>query len=178
MCNNIKVTKTNAPIVKNERERAIELHDDFVFEFDKTLEQLKEIYPRHSRVKKDADLTENVFKMAIYTVLLNMLKQMQIDSTLLSISEFHSKYVPNLPILYRYDFTSDEFKKIIDDSYLNARDKKIAYKYFVEKKSADAVYNELDESGEISDKKTINNNLEKINNTLLIKACRFNKKIN
>ena len=118
----------------NEKAKVVEIKKDFEEEFERTLKQLVENYPRYSRVKKDENLSENVFEITIYTVLLNMLKHMQIDSTLLSISEFHAKYVPNLPILYRDDFTTEEFKEIIDSSYLKERDKKIAYKYFIEKK--------------------------------------------
>lgn len=159
----------------NEKTKVVEIKKGFEEEFERTLKQLVEIYPRYSRVKKDENLSENVFEITIYTVLLNMLKHMQIDSTLLSISEFHAKYVPNLPILYRDDFTTEEFKEIIDSSYLKERDKKIAYKYFIEKKSTGDIYNESDDIG---DKKTINNNLDTINNTLLIRACRYNKKNN
>jgi hypothetical protein len=159
----------------NEKIKAVEIKDDFSLEFDKTLRQLKETYPRVSRVKKDDNLSDNVFQITIYTILLNMLKQIQIDSTLLSISEFHSKYVPNLPILYRDDFTCDEFKEIIESSYLKDRDKEIAYKFFVEKKSINDIYAEM---VEIEDKKTISKNLEPINEALLYKACRYNKKNN
>ena len=158
----------------NEKVKAVEIKDDFNLELEKTLNQLKENYPRVSRVKKNENLSENVFQITIYTILLNMLKQVQIDSTLLSISEFHSKYVPNLPILYRDDFTCDEFKEIIDTSYLKDRDKKIAYMFFVESKNISEIYAEM---SEIEDKKTINNNLEPINDALLYKACRYNKKI-
>ena len=158
----------------NEKIKAVEIKDDFHLELEKTLNQLKENYPRVSRVKKNENLSDNVFQITIYTILLNMLKQVQIDSTLLSISEFHSKYVPNLPILYRDDFTCDEFKEIIDTSYLKDRDKKIAYMFFVESKNISEIYAEM---SEIEDKKTINNNLEPINDALLYKACRYNKKI-
>ena len=159
----------------NEKIKVVEIKDDFSIEFDKTLKQLKESYPRVSRVKKDDNLSDNVFQITIYTILLNMLKQVQIDSTLLSISEFHAKYVPNLPILYRDDFTCEEFKEIIDTSYLKDRDKEIAYKFFVEKKSINDIYAEM---VEIEDKKTISKNLEPINEALLYKACRYNKKNN
>ena len=159
----------------NEKVKAVEIKCDFEAEFEKTLKQLMETYPRVSRVKKDEKLTEDVFTITIYTILNNMLKQIQIDSSLLTISEFHSKYVPNLPILYRDDFSTSEFKEIIESSYLKERDKKIAYKYFIERKSTTDVFMELDE---IDDKKTVNNNLENINNALLIRACRFNKKNN
>lgn len=159
----------------NEKNKVVEIKTDFADELQKTLKQLIEVYPRVSRVKKDDNLSSNVFEITIYTVLLNMLKQMQIDSTLLTISEFHAKYVPNLPILYRDDFSTEEFKEIIESSYLKDRDKKIAYKYFIEKKSTGDIYNESDDIG---DKKTINNNLDAINNTLLIRACRYNKKNN
>lgn len=159
----------------NEKIKAVEIKDDFSLEFDKTLRQLKETYPRISRVKKDDNLSDNVFQITIYTILLNMLKQVQIDSTLLSISEFHKKYVPNLPILYRDDFSCEEFKEIIYTSYLKDRDKEIAYKFFVEKKSINDIYAEM---VEIEDKKTISKNLEPINEALLYKACRYNKKNN
>lgn len=159
----------------NEKVKAVEIKKDFDEEYSRTLKMLMETYPRVSRVKKDENLTEDVFTITIYTILNNMLKQIQIDSTLLSISEFHSKYVPNLPILYRDDFSTNEFKEIIESSYLKDRDKKIAYKYFIEKKSTTDVFMELDE---IDDKKTVNNNLETINNALLIRACRYNKKNN
>ena len=106
----------------------------------------------------------------------NVLKELQIDSTKLTIKEFHKKYVPNLPILYRYDFSSEEFKRIIEHSYLCDRDKKIAYKFFVEKKKPSEIHNEM--SQDIGDKKTIDNNLESINNVLLHVACVYNKENN
>ena len=156
-----------------EKEKAQELRDDLTTEFNKTLEMLVDMYPRVSRVKKQEDLSENVFKTVIYSVLLNTLRELQYDSTKLTMREFHKKYVPNLPILYRCDFTCDEFKKIIDDSYLKARDKNIAYKFFVEKKNNNEVYDEM--SNEISDKKTVSNNLDDINEALLYRACIYNK---
>ena len=147
----------------DEQMKAIESYDDFELEYNKTLELLMEMYPRHSRVKKDEKLTENVFRIVINSILSNVLKELQIDSTKLTIKEFHKKYVPNLPILYRYDFSSEDFKKIIDHSYLCDRDKKIAYKEM---------------SQDIGDKKTIDNNLESINNVLLHVACVYNKENN
>lgn len=156
----------------DENKRACELHDDLTLEYDKTLELLCDTYPRVSRVKKDESLTENVFKMVIATVLIDALRKLQSDSVKLTMNEFHKKYVPNLPILYRCDFTCDEFKKIIDDSYLKARDKNIAYKFFVERKTSNDIYAELDDIG---DKKTIDSNLKKINDALLYRACIFNK---
>ena len=84
------------------------------------------------------------------------------------------KYVPNLPILYRDDFTCDEFKEIIESSYLKEKDKQIAYKYFVERKSTGDIYAELDDL----DRKTISSHLDDINNALLYRACRYNKKNN
>lgn len=155
-----------------EKEKAAEIYDDFILEYEKTIEMLVDTYPRVSRVKKDKDLSENVFKIVIYSVLLNTLKQLQIDSTKLSLNEFHTKYVPNLPILYRGDFTCNEFAEIIEETYLKERDKKIAYKYFVEKKSVSDIYSELKD---VSDQKTINNNLETINDALLHRACIYNK---
>jgi len=158
----------------NEKVKVNQIKEDFELEFNKTLKDLIEIYPRVSRVKKYEGLSENVFKIVIYTILLNNLKQIQIDANNLSIKEFHTKYVPNLPILYRGDFTCDESKKIIDETYLKDRDKTIAYKFFVEKKNAIDIFVEMPEIG---DKKTINNNLEDINNALLYRACIYNKEI-
>ena len=97
----------------NEKQKVIDIKQDFNEELEKTLKTLCETYPRISRVKKDDDLTENVFKIVIDTILINVLKQLQIDSGNLSINEFHAKYIPNLPILYRWDFTCEEFKEII-----------------------------------------------------------------
>lgn len=157
----------------DERTKAIEIQNEFEVELKKTLDQLIETYPRVSRVKRDEDLTDNVFKITLYTILLNSLKQVQLDSNLLSIKEFHTKYVPNLPILYRGDFTSDEFKEIIDSTYLKQRDKKIAHKFYVERKTIQEIYDEM--LSEVGDKKTINNNLEAINNSVLHRACIYNK---
>lgn len=157
----------------DEKIKAVEIKNEFESEFSKTLKMLMDNYPRVSRIKKDNDLTENVFKITIFTILLDVLKQIQIDCNHLTIHEFHSKYVPNLPILYRWDFTCEEFKEIIESTYLKERDKKIAYKFFVEKKNITDIYTELPE---IEDKKTINNNLEAINNALLHRACIYNRK--
>jgi hypothetical protein len=156
----------------DEKIKAKELENDFNLVFEKTLTQLKRTYPRVSRVKKDGDLDDNVFKIVLYTILLKSLREVQIDAIGLSINEFHTKYVPNLPILYRGDFTCGEFAKIIEETYLKTRDKQIAYKYFVEKKTPGEIFIEMPEIG---DQKTINNNLENINNALLYRACIFNK---
>lgn len=156
----------------NEKTKAVDMQNEFESEFKKTLKLLMDNYPRVSRVKKDENLTENVFRIVINTILIDILKQLQIDSNHLTINEFHTKYVPNLPILYRGDFTSEEFKEIINSTYLKERDKKIAHKFFVEKKSVSDIYAELTE---IDDRKTINNNLETINDALLHRACKYNK---
>lgn len=156
----------------NEKLKAEGIKKEFEVEFNKTLDLLSENYPRVSRVKKDDDLTKNVFNITIYTILINALKQMQIDGTQMTVKEFHNKYVPNLPILYRWDFTCEEFKEIIDSTYLNARDKKIAQKYFIDKKSITEIYEELTE---VDDRKTIANNLDAINDTLLHRASIYNK---
>ena len=157
----------------NEREKAVELQNEFEVELKKTLVQLIETYPRVSRVKKEEDLTDNVFKITLYTILLNSLKQVQLDCNMMSVKEFHTKYVPNLPILYRGDFTTEEFKEIIDSTYLKLRDKKIAHKFYVERKTIQEIYDEM--LSEVVDKKTINNNLETINNSVLHRACIYNK---
>lgn len=157
----------------NEREKAVEIQNEFEVELKKTLDQLIETYPRVSRVKKEEDLTDNVFKITLYTILLNSLKQVQLDCNMMSVKEFHTKYVPNLPILYRGDFTTDEFKEIIDSTYLKSRDKKIAHKFYVERKTIQEIYDEM--LSEVGDKKTINNNLETINNSVLHRACIYNK---
>ena len=155
----------------DEKKKAEELKVKFHQEFDKTLEQLVDTYPRHSRVKTSKTLTEDVFRIVINMILLNTLREVQIDTSKLTIKEFHRKYTPNLPILYRYDFSSEDFTKIIEHSYLEDRDKKIALEYFIKKKSHDGVYNEVTEVG---NKKTIGNNIKPINDILLDRACDFN----
>lgn len=59
---------------------------------------------------------------------------------------------------------------MIDDSYLTARDKNIAYKFFVEKKNSNEIYIEVE-----VDKKTVDGNLPEINEALLYRACIYNK---
>lgn len=167
--------KTKSKDKNVELERAVELEDDFRLEFEKALELLCNTYPRVSRVKKYDDLTENSFKIVIYTVLLNSLRDIQQDSSKMTMREFHKKYVPNLPILFRCDFTGEEFSQIIKDSYLKQRDKNIAYKFFVEKKNTNEVHAELENDGEVGDKKTVDNNLDTINDALLYRACIYNK---
>ena len=156
----------------NEKEKLVETRQELTIELERTLKALCDNYPRVSRVKKNENLTEDVFRIVLDAVLIDVLKQLQLDSNHMSIHEFHSKYVPNLPILYRCDFTCDEFKSIIDSSYLQDRDKQIAYKFFVEKKNSKNVY---DEMLEIGDKKTVSNNLDNINDILLHQACIYNK---
>lgn len=161
----------------DEIKKSLEMKAQFKQEFDKTLEQLVDTYPRHSRVKKSKTLTEDVFKIVIDLILLNTLKEIQIDANKLTFKEFHRKYVPNLPILYRYDFSSEDFTRIIEHSYLSERDKQIAFKYFIEKKSRNEVHSELNDKGieDVGDKKTVNNNINPINDILLDRACDFNK---
>lgn len=156
----------------NDTDKSTEIKKEFNKEFAKTLKQLKNIYPRVSRVKKNKNLSEEDFTITIYSILLNILRQVQIDSTLLTFNEFHAKYVPNLPILYRDDFSCQEFKEIIDSTYMKERDKQIAHKYFVDKKNTQEVFDEL---LEIGNKKTVDNNLDAINDALLLKACKYNK---
>ena len=156
--------------------KAKELEEDFKKELTKTLECLCDAYPRVSRVKEYKDLTENDFKMVVFTVLLNNLRELQYDSTKINMRDFHRKYTPNLQILYRCDFTGDEFLKIIDDSYLTPCDKAIARKFFIEKKTRNEVHSDEDINKEIGDIKTVNTHLaEEINNALLYRACIYNK---
>ena len=155
----------------DEKKKVVELKKQVEEEFQNTLNQLIDTYPRHSRVKTSDTLSEEVFNIVIDMILLNKLKEIQIDANKLTFKEFHRKYVPNLPILYRYDFSSEDFTKIIEHSYLEERDKKIALEYFIKKKSHDGVYKEVNEVG---NKKTIGNNIKPINDILLDRACDFN----
>lgn len=93
----------------DEKSRATELKLDFEVELNKTINQLTDMYPRVSRVKTNPKLSNDVFETAIYTALLNTLRELQLDSNKLTMREFHYKYTSNLPILYRCDFTCDEY---------------------------------------------------------------------
>lgn len=155
----------------NEVMKAIETYEDFELEYNKTLEELSKAYPRYSRVKKNENLTEDVFRIVINSVLLNVLKEMQIDGIKLTIKEFHRKYVPNLPILYRYDFSTEDYRTIIEHSYLSDRDKQIALKFFIEKKSQSGVHNDM--ANDCS-KNTVDSSIEPINDIILDMACKFN----
>lgn len=159
-----------------EYKRAIELEDDFRLEFEKALELLCNMYPRVSRIKKYSNLTDSDFRMVIYSVLLDTLREIQQDSTKMEFRDFHRKYTPNLKILYRCDFTGSEFSQIIDDSYLTPCDKEIARLFFIEKKNPNEVHAKIETKGEIGDIKTVNSHLAKeINNALLYRACIYNK---
>lgn len=155
----------------NEKIKLIASKEDFENELNNTLKILSNNYPRISRTNKNQNLTTDLFTIVIYNILTNTLNKLQVDCNNLSINEFHAKYTPNLPILYRDDFTTSEAISIVNAAFLKERDKKIAHKFFVEKKNITDIYIELPE---IDDKKTINNNLESINRSLLLTACKYN----
>ncbi len=78
-------------------------------------------------------------------------------------------------VLKENDFSSEDFKKIIEHSYLCDRDKKTALLYFIDKKNQNEVWAEM---RDIENKKTVNNNISPINDILLDRACEYNNEKN
>ncbi len=87
------------------------------------------------------------------------------ESSSLSFVQFFSKYLSDESLLTSDDFIASEIEKIIQETPLSDRDKKIARLRYIEKKSED----EIAEIIQI-DKKTVHNNMSKIS-TSLKKTC-------
>ena len=150
-----------------------ELQVEFEDEFMRTINQLDMSYPRFSKGKYDEELTKDTSKVALGTILINILRQVQVDCTQMVSTDFHYKYFPNLPILDCSDFTNEEKHKIINETHLKDRDKAIAIKLFIENKTIEDIYAEM---SEIGDKKTIKNNIDKISELLKHTALLHNQK--
>lgn len=87
------------------------------------------------------------------------------DSSSLSFVEFFAKYLNDESLLTSDDFLASEIERIINETPLSERDKKIARLRYIEKKSEDEIADLL-----LVDKKTVHNNISKIS-TLLKKTC-------
>jgi len=87
------------------------------------------------------------------------------DSSSLSFVEFFSKYLNDESLLTSEDFLASEIERIIRETPLSERDKKIATLRYIEKKSEDEIADNL-----LIDKKTVHNNISKIS-LALKKTC-------
>lgn len=87
------------------------------------------------------------------------------DSSSLSFVEFFAKYLNDESLLTSDDFLASEIERIINETPLSERDKKIARLRYIEKKSEDEIADLL-----LVDKKTVHNNISKIS-VLLKKTC-------
>ena len=144
----------------------------FAQEFDITLELLSENYPRFTKGKEDPERSVATSKLAIATILIQTLQQIQADSTKMLARDFHSKYFPNLEILDCSDFTRDEIKEIIDMSPLDDQEKRIAVLFFCDCKNQTEIYEEI---VDIGDKKTITAKIEEISEIMKHTAILYNK---
>lgn len=111
-----------------------ELEKKFEEEFKMTINVFSENYPRMLRGKINKDLSEETAKLVTGNILLSILREIQIDCNKMIFRDFMFKYAKNLPVLDVSDFTSNDDKTIIELSHLCERDKKIAYKHYVEGK--------------------------------------------
>lgn len=157
----------------NIKSKVNDVKQEFENEFQRTIKQIEQSYPRYSRGKMDTDLSNDVARYALGTILVNILRQIQTDCSQMIAVDFHYYYFPNLQILDCSDFTNKEKIEIINDTYLKDRDRSIAIKIFVENKSIDEIFNEM---SEIGNKKTISNNIDKISNLLKHTAVLYNQR--
>lgn len=145
--------------------------EHFAKEFEITIDMLIENYPRYTKGKEDPERTELTSRLAVATILIKNLQQMQADSTGMLARDFHKKYFPNLEILDCSDFTRDEVKDMIEASPFNDTERRIAMLFFYEGKNQAEIYEEL--TG-IGDKKTISAKLDDIAEVLRHTATLYN----
>lgn len=95
------------------------------------------------------------------------IKEVIKDSSRLSFVEFYSRYLSDESLLTSSDFLISEIERIIQETPLTDRDKKIARLRYEEKKSEDEIADILQ-----IDKKTVHTNISKISASLK-KTCRM-----
>lgn len=123
--------------------------------FDIVRRELKLYY------EKSDEKTELILSDLISVFVKEVIK----DSSSLSFVEFFAKYLNDESLLTSDDFLASEIERIINETPLSERDKKIARLRYIEKKSEDEIADLL-----LVDKKTVHNNISKIS-TLLKKTC-------
>ena len=135
--------------------------DEINQEIDKLVTEIVNNYHR----------TEEEAKQILVTILVNYLKKIQIDSNELLFSDFFRKYIHTMKILRFSDFTVSQLEHIINETPMSEKDKKIAYKLFIERKTYDEIASECD----IIDSRTIKNNRDRISFMLKSTAAKIYK---
>lgn len=91
------------------------------------------------------------------TIIKSKLEEMLIDSNRLSFIDFSKKYINTSDFFECKDFTSTEINRIISETPLTERDRKIAVLRYIECKSEEDISSIL-----YIDKKTVHSNIPKI----------------
>lgn len=120
----------------------------------------KELQLNYEKSDEQIDLImDDIFSIYI--------KEVIKDSSRLSFVEFYSRYLSDESLLTSSDFLISEIERIIQETPLTDRDKKIARLRYEEKKSEDEIADILQ-----IDKKTVHTNISKISASLK-KICRM-----
>lgn len=128
---------------------------------DRLLEVLKR------ELKLNYEKSDEQIDLIIDDLLSIHIKEVIKDSSRLSFVEFYSRYLSDESILSSGDFLTSEIERIIQETPLTDRDKKIAKLRYEEKKSEDEIADILQ-----IDKKTVHTNISKIS-TALRNTCRI-----
>ena len=128
-------------------------------------ERLLEVLKRE--LKLNYEKSDEQIDLIIDDLLSVYIKEVIKDSSRLSFVEFYSRYLSDESILSSGDFLTSEIDRIIQETPLTDRDKKIAKLRYEEKKSEDEIADILQ-----IDKKTVHTNISKIS-TALRKTCRI-----
>lgn len=128
-------------------------------------ERLLEVLKRE--LKLNYEKSDEQIDLIIDDLLSIYIKEVIKDSSRLSFVEFYSRYLSDESILTSSDFLISELERIIQETPLTDRDKKIAKLRYEEKKSEDEIADILQ-----IDKKTVHTNISKIS-TALRKTCRI-----
>lgn len=111
---------------------------------------------------------KGVAEELISKILIEFIAQIKKDNENLTFLDFYKKYLNEHKFINREDFTNSQFEKIINESNLNERDKRIAIMNWMEFKSEEKIADEL-----MIDRKTVRNNIPKIAKKLRITISKL-----
>jgi RNA polymerase sigma factor (sigma-70 family) len=92
----------------------------------------------------------------------------KVDIYQLDFKELYKKHLKGLLIFSREDFTKKELEAIIEEAYLNERDKAIAKLYYLEEMKHEEIADRLG-----VDRKTITRNMPRLKEILKKQALKF-----
>lgn len=133
-------------------------------------ELLNKYYKTKEIIKNQYNKSDEKAQIILDTLSNDFLDQVITDSKNVQFTDFYKKYKLDSKMFEYTDFTQSEVKKIISETPLTERDRKMATLRFVELKSEEDIAGIL-----VIDKKTVHNNLPKISYLL---KCTCNKLYN